>query len=54
MDPKEYNTNLRKISDSQIGLEMVHHIQKCPKCSKILNDANISIMNHIREEWRYN
>jgi hypothetical protein len=49
MDSKEYNTNLRKISEAQIGLEMVNHIQNCPSCAKILNEANQTIVKHIRE-----
>ena len=52
MDSKEYNTNLRKISETQIGLEMVNHIQTCPKCSKLLNETNQSIIKHIRETWK--
>jgi len=49
MDPKEYNTNLRKISEAQTGLEMVTHIQKCPTCAKILNDAQMIILKHIEQ-----
>lgn len=52
MDKIEYNTNLRKISETQIGLEMVNHIQSCPQCAKMLNEANQSIMKHIRETWK--
>ena len=51
MDKKEYNSTLREISETQIGLEMVNHIQKCSICNKLLMDTNQKIMNHIRETW---
>lgn len=49
MDEKTYNTYLRQISDSKIGLEMIRHAEQCPDCIKMLNLAQISILQHLEK-----
>lgn len=49
MDEKEYNTYLRQISDSKIGIQLINHAEQCPDCVKLLNLAQISILKHIEK-----
>lgn len=49
MNRDQFRNEMDQVKETSLGLEMVNHVNACSDCKKLLEDAQVKVVRHIRE-----